>query len=108
MTPQVSNMNELMAYLDSLEKRLINLEKENQALQIQKEGLDRYIEELGGDVQKLLPKTSLLIPNFLLRAFSVWGHYFVAQLIISIPMVCIYFIFFYNMIKQGIPFLPTP
>lgn len=108
MSPQFSNMNDLLVYLDTLEKRLLVLERENQALQEQKEGLNRHVQEPGGEAQKLLPKTSLLSPNFLLRAFTVWGHYFVAQLIIGIPLACIYAIFLYNMIKQGLPILPTP
>lgn len=108
MSPQFNNMNELTVYLESLEKRLLALERENQALQGQKEILNHYIQELGGDAQKMLPKTSLLSPNFLLRAFTVWGHYFVAQLIISIPITIISFIIAYLMIQQGIPFIPTP
>jgi len=106
MSPQFGNMNELTAYLESLEKRLLALESENQALQEQKETLNRYIQELGGDAQKLLPKTSLLAPNFLQRAFAVWGHYFVAQLIISVPITCISYLIMYLLIQQGIPILP--
>jgi prefoldin subunit 5 len=36
-------MNELTAYLDSLEERILSLERENQSLQTQKETLNRYI-----------------------------------------------------------------
>jgi hypothetical protein len=108
MSPQFSNMDELTAYLESLEKRLLALERENQALQDQKDSLNHYIQELGGDAQKLLPKTSLLSPSFLQRAFAVWGHYFVAQLIISIPLACVYFIIVYLMLQQGISVIPTP
>lgn len=110
MSPQFNNMNELYTYLESLENRIHTLENENLALQGQKESLNRYIKELGGDAQKMLPKTSLLAPNFLQRAFAVWGHYFVAQLIISIPLTCISAIVTYLLMKQGIylPMLPTP
>lgn len=108
MSPQFNNMNDLVAYLESLEKRIQTLERENQSLESQKESLNRYIQELGGDAQKLLPKTSLLSPSFLQRAFAVWGHYFVAQLIISIPFMCIYFALVYLMIQQGISIIPTP
>ena len=110
MTPQFSNMNEMLTYLESLEKRLVVLERQRQDLEGQKETLNRYIQEMGGDAQKLLPKTSLLAPNFLQRAFAVWGHYFVAQLIISIPITCIYFIFVFLLVREGVslPGLPTP
>jgi hypothetical protein len=108
MSPQLNNMTDLVVYLDSIEKRVLTLERENQALQDQKEVLNRYIQELGGDVQKNLPKTSLLSSNFLMRAFTVWGHYFVAQLIISIPITIVSFIVFFSLLRQGISILPTP
>ena len=101
MSPEFKNMNELTVYLGSLEERILSLERENQALQTQKESLTHYIEELGGDAQKLLPKTGLLSTSFIQRAFTVWGHYFVAQLIISIPIVCVYFIIIYIVLSQG-------
>jgi hypothetical protein len=108
MSPQFNNMTDLVVYLDSIEKRVLTLERENQALQDQKEVLNRYIQELGGDVQKNLPKTSLLSSNFLMRAFTVWGHYFVAQLIISIPITIVSIIVFFSLLRQGISILPTP
>jgi hypothetical protein len=108
MSPQLNNMTDLVVYLDSIEKRVLTLERENQALQDQKEVLNRYIQELGGDVQKNLPKTSLLSSNFLMRAFTVWGHYFVAQLIISIPITIVSIIVFFSLLRQGISILPTP
>ena len=108
MTPQLKNMNELVAYLESLENRIRSLERENEALQGQKDQLNRYLQDLGGDAQKLLPKTGLISPNFLQRAFTVWGHYFVAQLIISVPILCVYFIIAFLLIQNGISILPTP
>ncbi len=36
-----------------------------------------------------LPDLGILSRNFLTRAFSVWGLYFVAQLLISIVLTCI-------------------
>lgn len=36
-----------------------------------------------------LPQLGILSKNFLTRAFSVWGLYFVAQLLISIGITCI-------------------
>ncbi|MBM3150976.1 MAG: hypothetical protein FJZ96_02020 [Chloroflexi bacterium] len=83
--PQFRNMNELTEYLSALETRIVTLESENGKLK-------RYITDLGGDAQKMLPKTGLLSPAFMQRAFAVWGHYFVAQLIISLVMMCIFFV----------------
>ena len=31
----------------------------------------------------------LLAPNFLTRAFAVWGHFFVANLLIGIALSCV-------------------
>jgi len=56
----------------------------------------------------MLPKTGLLSPSFIHRAFTVWGLYFVAQLIISVPIVCIYVIITMLAIQQGLAGLPTP
>lgn len=94
-------MNELTNYLAKLEDRVVTLESQN-------DSLNRYITEMGGDAGKMIPKTSLLSSNFIQRAFAVWGHYFVAQLIISIPITCIYFIVVYVVMQQGFSFVPTP
>lgn len=106
MTPRFNNMNELVSYLEVLETRLQALEAENTALRTQKDSLKEYIQELSGDAQRLLPKTGLVSPSFIQRAFTVWGHYFVAQLIISVPIACLYFILMYVLVRQGVQ-LPT-
>ena len=38
-----------------------------------------------------LPETALLSQSFLSRAFTVWGHLFVAQLILAIPFAIFFF-----------------
>jgi hypothetical protein len=101
MSAQFNNMNELTSYLDAMENRVKALESQNDSLK-------HYITEMGGDAAKMLPKTGLLSRNFIQRAFTVWGHYFVAQLIISIPFVCVYIILFFTILKQGFPGIPTP
>ena len=37
--------------------------------------------------------TNLMSPSFLSRAFAVWGHFMVAQLLIFIPLYCLLVIF---------------
>jgi hypothetical protein len=101
MSPQFNNMTELTGYLESIENRV-------KALEIQNESLRRYITDLGGDAGKMLPKTGLVSSSFLQRAFTVWGHYFVAQLIISIPFICIYVILIFTILRQATPGIPTP
>ena len=51
------------------------------------EMLKSRVSELEGTSGKItkLPRTSLLNENFLTRAFTVWGHNFVAGIIIAIP-----------------------
>ena len=44
----------------------------------------KKIESNSDKVQKI-PHTNLLNENFLTRAFTVWGHNFVAGIIIAIP-----------------------
>ena len=43
--------------------------------------------------QVTLPNTALISPSFLSRAFAVWGHYFVAQLLIAIPIYVLILLF---------------
>ena len=101
MSPKFNNMNELTSYLDAMENRVKALESQN-------ESLKNYVTAMGGDAAKMLPKTGLISPSFIQRAFTVWGHYFVAQLIISIPIICVYFIIVFTILRQGIPGVPTP
>lgn len=99
MPPQFKNMDELNAYLSSLEQKVQNLEEQNKKLQ-------NYLLTMGSDAQKLLPKSSLLSQNFLQRAFAIWGHNFVAQLIISIPIVCIYLFLLYTVLRNSLSLIP--
>jgi hypothetical protein len=101
MTPQFSNLNELTTYLGSLETRVKTLEAQNETLR-------NYIAGHAPGDPTALPKTNLLSKNFLIRAFTVWGHMFVAQLIISAPIFCIYLIFFYTLIQRVSHLVPTP
>jgi len=39
-----------------------------------------------------VPNIKLLSPNFLARAFAVWGHFFVANFLISIAISCLFVI----------------
>ena len=106
MPPEFKSMNDLISYLDAVEKRLQALETQNATLQQQNQALNNYIQDLGGDAGKMLPKTSIISPNFLQRAFAIWGHYFVAQLIISIPLACLYYILMTWLFNQ-VGSLPT-
>jgi hypothetical protein len=94
MIQQFKNMNELVEYLGTIEGRIKFLEEENHRLRsapalasansVDERTIAKY-------VATSLPLTDIVHPSFLKRAFAVWGHYFVAQLIISIPLMIIYF-----------------
>lgn len=85
MLQQFKNINDLADYLGNLEERLKNLESENERLQaialprevVNEEAIERVVLDY-------LPETNLIDHSFLKRAFAVWGHFFVANLIIGI------------------------
>jgi hypothetical protein len=60
------------------------------ALEFQVNALEKQVRQQDALIQSFtagaagLPLTNLLSHNFLIRAFAVWGHYFVAQLIIAL------------------------
>jgi hypothetical protein len=62
-----------------------------------------YIEYLEGRIARLeanmaeggpaqLPRTQLLSPKFMTRAFAVWGHMIVANLAIVVPIYVVFFV----------------
>ncbi|MEW6505170.1 MAG: hypothetical protein AB1457_14505 [Chloroflexota bacterium] len=67
-------------YVMTLEQRIRQLENQIQQLEQQQSKQ----QSLLSTVENKLPNTSLLSPKFLTRAFAIWGHVFVAQLIIAI------------------------
>jgi len=91
MLQQFKSMNELVEYLGKLEERLKCLEEENQKLRAIPASTSNIDEHtIAKYVATFLPLTNIVHPNFLKRAFAVWGHFFVANLIISIPLTILY------------------
>lgn len=82
-SPQFNNITELSNYLNDLDKRIAALENEGKTIK-------DAINDLGNENYFRLPRTGLLSHNFLWRAFTIWGHYFVAQLIIGLFFALIY------------------
>ena len=70
-------------YVTALEHRVAQLEGQLQQVQ--------RAQILQQSQPAALPNTQLLSPNFLTRAFAVWGHYFVAQFMIGLVFLCLYF-----------------
>jgi hypothetical protein len=72
-----------------LERRLMYLEMETQRLRAT---ISAAPSATPGPVRSL-PHTALLNDSFLSRAFAVWGHAFVAQLLLSIPIYVLFLLF---------------
>ncbi len=86
MQPQNYANTDLSTRLSQVEHRLQVLEAENQQLR-------RAALAPGGGANRqalALPRTNLVSPTFLKRAFAVWGHFFVANLIITLAIAVIY------------------
>jgi hypothetical protein len=45
-----------------------------------------YLELRIAELERRLPRTDLLSGKFLRRAFAVWGHMIVAQLMVAAPI----------------------
>jgi hypothetical protein len=92
MQPPNSPDTDLAARLSQVEYRLQVLEAENQRLRqaalAPRESVDG--RAIARYVHQALPRTNLINPAFLKRAFAVWGHFFVANLIISLMVAVVY------------------
>ena len=99
-THSFRNMNELTDYLSKLEERLVTLESQNNALRNALSQVKHSAEAQTFKTERGLPKTGLISDSFFIRAFTVWGHYFVAQLIIGIPLFICYLVFLFSVMGK--------
>ena len=54
--------------------------------------LEEQVQAQAGEIEALnerIPDSNIISPNFLKRAFTVWGHYIVAGFIIVLPFLCL-------------------
>lgn len=72
-------------YVLSLERRVVHLESQLQHFKIQLAQQESIIATL----EKKLPNTSLLSPNFFIRAFTAWGHVVFIQFIFGVLVYCL-------------------
>jgi hypothetical protein len=98
--PTFRNMNDLTTYLIAVETRLATLESENKIIRNQLGQVKYKTDSQIFKTEQGLPNTGLISDSFLMRAFTVWGHYFVAQLIIAIPMFICYMIFVFTLMSK--------
>ena len=86
--PMPSSSPNTPEYIFALEKRIMILEGEARRMS---NALNLAITNSNNAVAKI-PNSAIMSQSFLSRAFAVWGHFFVAQLIITIPISCIFFL----------------
>jgi hypothetical protein len=60
------------------------------------------LERKIADLERRVPLTGILAPDFLRRAFTVWGHYFVANLIIGLCVAAVFGFFFVLLLGLGL------
>lgn len=56
--------------------------------------LEEQVQAQAGEIEALIeriPDSNIISPNFLKRAFTVWGHYIVAGFIVALPFICLTF-----------------
>ena len=86
-----SNMTEMLSYLNNLENRITALESENRILKERTDTASRGDRlAVQQEIDRYLPRTNILSSSFISRAFAIWGHYFVAQLVIGVGMAFVY------------------
>jgi hypothetical protein len=75
-------------YIFALERRLMSADVDIRRLS---DALQQATDQSSNVLSKL-PNTAIISTSFLTRAFAVWGHLFVAQLIIAILIFFIVFL----------------
>ncbi len=102
MPLQFKSMNDLVEYLGQLETRLSSLETENADLRAKYQHIDTRSLDVIAFVKENWPKTSLVSSSWWVRALSVYGYFFVINLIISVILGVLSLLIFGSMIAGAI------
>jgi hypothetical protein len=89
---KINNLTELSEYIENQESRIASLETEITELKESIKNIIAHHNDIAHFIDDELPDTDLLSRDFLKRAFAVWGHYFIAQLIIGVIFGIGYFL----------------
>jgi hypothetical protein len=88
----LKTLDEVNIFLSMQEKRISDLEEINHDLfEKLEEEYDTH-NEIIDIVDNAIPNSSILSDSFLARAFAIWGHFFIAQLIIGLVIGAFYLI----------------
>ncbi|BAJ62552.1 hypothetical protein [Anaerolinea thermophila] len=105
---QLKNVNELVEYLNDLEAKIRVLEDENTALRSAMEEVSNSNRNVLNLLRQEWPRTGLVSRSFWIRALTVYGHFFVIQLIVTAFLFVGYLIFIAPVITRFInEVLPT-
>lgn len=105
---QLRNVNELVEYLNDLEAKIRVLEDENTALRSAMEEVSNSNRNVLNLLRQEWPRTGLVSRSFWIRALTVYGHFFVVQLIVTAFLFVGYLIFIAPVITRFInEVLPT-
>jgi hypothetical protein len=96
--PPMRNVKDLVTVLGQMHKKIIALEAENTALKaaMEKTATKRDVVQMISKVETLnLPKHGLFSDSFIVRSVSIYGHWFVANLVVSIVFGFLWFLIFF-------------
>lgn len=97
------NVKDLVNTLAQMHTKLIAMEAENAELrqELDKKASKRDVVQMISQIDALgLPKNGLFSNSFLVRGLSIYGHWFVINLVISIIMGIVSFILFATVFNQ--------
>ena len=101
--PTMRSVKDLINTLARMNKRLVMVEEENEKLrkELETKVAKREVIKMVANVEALNPpKHGLTSDSFLVRALSIYGHWFVINLVISIIMSIISFILFASLLTD--------
>lgn len=74
-------------------KQFRELQRRVSHLEVTLNSLEQTLQRLEYDRSRpVLPESNLFSDSFMTRAFAIWGHLFIANLIITVPFYCLLFL----------------
>jgi hypothetical protein len=102
MATQFKSMNELVDYMNQVEHRISVLETENDTLRTQLHTIDTRSLDVIAFVKENWPQTGLTSNSWWIRALTVYGYFFVINLIITVVLGIFSMLIFGSMIASAL------